>query len=44
MILSHQTIRRMIDKKELLIEPLETKAIQPASIDCRLGTHFLSFR
>ena len=31
----------MIETGELVCEPLTTDSIQPASIDCRLGTHFL---
>jgi len=41
MILSDQTIKKMLIDKELIIEPLSEYAIQPASIDCRLGSHFL---
>lgn len=40
MILSSETIREKLDKKELLIEPLDDENIQPASIDLRLGQHF----
>jgi dCTP deaminase len=42
MILSDTTIQRMIASKELIIEPIQEHSIQPASIDCRLGRHFLS--
>ena len=41
MILSDRTIRRLIDSGELVIEPLEAGQIQPASVDLRLGGHFL---
>lgn len=41
MILSDKTLKAMIDKKDLVVEPLINDSIQPASIDCRLGTHFL---
>ncbi len=41
MILSDTTLKTMISNKELVVEPLEDNSIQPASIDCRLGTHFL---
>jgi dCTP deaminase len=41
MILSDQTLRRMIADNTLGFAPLSPEAIQPASIDCRLGTHFL---
>ena len=40
MILSDQTIRRMLEKKSLVIEPLEERQIQPASVDIRLGNTF----
>ena len=52
MILSDKTIRALLDKGTLAITPLEDdqinekqmrvgKQIQPASVDLRLGTHFL---
>ncbi|MCB0364099.1 MAG: dCTP deaminase [Bdellovibrionaceae bacterium] len=41
MILSDKTLKTMIDNNELVVEPLVKESIQPASIDCRLGTHFL---
>ena len=41
MILSDATLRDMIKKGELVVEPLEDYLIQPASIDLRLGKHFL---
>lgn len=31
----------MIEARELVVEPLTPESIQPASIDCRLGNHFL---
>ncbi len=40
MILSDQTIRRMLEEKSLVIEPLEAQQIQPASVDIRLGNTF----
>jgi dCTP deaminase len=51
-ILSDGTIRDLLDKGELVIDPLEDdqikgqgirvgRQIQPASVDLRLGTHFL---
>ena len=40
MILSDQTIRRMLEEKRLEIEPLEPGQIQPASVDIRLGNTF----
>ena len=42
MILSDVTLNRMISSKELIVEPLTSESVQPASIDCRLGTHFLT--
>lgn len=41
MILSDKTLRAMIKSGELVVEPIDEKSIQPASIDCRLGDHFL---
>ena len=41
MILSDGTLRGMLQSGELVVEPLEDYCIQPASIDLRLGTHFL---
>jgi dCTP deaminase len=41
MILSDRTLKQMISSKELVVEPLVEESIQPASIDCRLGNHFL---
>ncbi len=41
MILSDRTLRQMIASKELIVEPLTDESIQPASVDCRLGNHFL---
>lgn len=41
MILSDTTLKKMIDSKELVIEPIDKEAIQAASIDCRLGRHYL---
>ena len=40
MILSDQTIQRMLKEKSLVIEPLEEHQIQPASVDIRLGNTF----
>ena len=31
----------MIESQELVIEPLQRESIQPASIDCHLGSHYL---
>ncbi len=41
MILSDTTLRSMLKSGELVVEPLEEFSIQPASIDLRLGPHFL---
>ena len=41
MILSDGGLKDLIDKGELVVEPLTEESIQPASIDCRLGDHFL---
>lgn len=41
MILSDKTLKEMITTGELVISPIDEKSIQPASIDCRLGNHFL---
>lgn len=41
MILSDVTLRRMIKDGMLKVSPLNEHSIQPASIDCRLGDHFL---
>ncbi len=41
MILSDGSIRDLINKNELQISPLNESQIQPASVDCTLGTHFL---
>ena len=41
MILSDKTLTSMIEKRELVVEPLSPDSIQPASIDCRLDRNFL---
>ncbi|MEK7085480.1 MAG: dCTP deaminase [Patescibacteria group bacterium] len=41
MILSDKTLKSMIDSGELVVNPIDAQSIQPASIDCRLGDHFL---
>ncbi|MCR2043881.1 dCTP deaminase [Anaerosalibacter massiliensis] len=42
MILSDKTIKKMLKDEELLINPIEEDSqIQPASVDIRLGRHFL---
>lgn len=41
MILSDITMRAMLESGALVVEPLEDYCIQPASIDLRLGMHYL---
>lgn len=41
MILSDKTIKELISKNELIIDPLNENSIQPASVDCRIGSHYL---
>jgi dCTP deaminase len=41
MILSDKTLRKMLDEGSLVIDPITDESIQPASIDCRLGDHYL---
>lgn len=40
MILSDNTIMKMLEEKTLTITPMEESQIQPASVDIRLGTTF----
>ncbi len=40
MILSDQTIRKLLQEGSLFISPLEDEQIQPASVDIRLGDTF----
>ena len=40
MILSDQTLRKMLKEQTLRIDPLTPEQIQPASIDIRLGNSF----
>jgi len=40
-ILSDGAIERMLAEGTLKVDPLDEDSIQPASIDCRLGEHFL---
>ncbi|MCM3675206.1 dCTP deaminase [Peribacillus simplex] len=42
MILSNKTILKKIKEHELFIEPLIQSQLQPASIDLRIGNHFLT--
>jgi dCTP deaminase len=41
MILSDKGIIKRIEEKELYIDPLTTEQVQPASLDLRLGSHYL---
>ena len=40
MILSDKTLMKMLEEKELVVEPIEKEQNQPASIDIRLGNTF----
>ena len=40
MILSDQTIMKLLADRTLVISPLEERQIQPASVDIRLGSTF----
>lgn len=42
MILSDKTIKSLLKSNQLCIKPLAENAIQPASVDCRIGTHYLA--
>ncbi|MFJ7932250.1 dCTP deaminase [Peribacillus sp. NPDC096448] len=42
MIQSSKTILKKIKEQELIIEPLTPSQLQPASIDLRIGNHFLT--
>lgn len=41
MILSDKTLRAMLANGSLVVDPITEESIQPASIDCRLGDHYL---
>ncbi len=41
MILSDGTIKKYLEQGDLKIEPIIEEQIQPASVDLRLGNHFL---
>ena len=41
MIISDGTLIAMLANREIVVEPLTGESIQPASIDCRLGSNFL---
>jgi dCTP deaminase len=40
-IVSDRTLRRLLAEGAIVVEPLEEYQIQPASVDLRLGSHFL---
>lgn len=42
MILTGKTIAAKVNTKELVIEPITKEQYQPASVDLRLGDHFLT--
>lgn len=41
MIISDATLKRMLDERTIIVEPIEPYQLQPASIDLRLGRQFL---
>jgi dCTP deaminase len=41
MILSDGALQEMLKSGTLVVDPLCADSVQPASIDCRLGSHFL---
>jgi dCTP deaminase len=41
MIVSDRSLRELLARREIVVEPLEDQQIQAASIDLRLGDHFL---
>ncbi len=41
MILSDGTLQKMINEGSLVCEPMTSESMQPASIDCHLGSDFL---
>jgi dCTP deaminase len=41
MILSDGGLKKLIDEGKLGVDPITPESIQPASVDCRLGTHYL---
>jgi len=42
MILSDRTIKKMLAENQLFVSPITDESIQPASIDMRLGDHYLT--
>ncbi len=43
MILSDRDLRGLLESGRLVVEPLGANAVQPSSIDLRVGTHFRVF-
>ena len=43
MILNDRKIKELLEKKELIIEPLDPSQIQASSVDLRLGDEFIIF-
>ena len=41
MILSDKKLKILLDTDQLIVDPLTPQSIQPASIDCTLGNHYL---
>ena len=41
MIVSDGGLQKLIDEGKLGVDPLTPESIQPASVDCRLGDHYL---
>lgn len=41
MIVSDETLKELLAARTIVVEPIEAYQIQPASIDLRLGRHFL---
>lgn len=44
MVLSDRDIKREMEQGRIVIEPLQLKDVQPASVDVRLGSNFRIFR
>ncbi len=42
MILSDSTLKTLITSKDIVVDPYDPTLVQPASIDLRLGDHFLT--
>lgn len=42
MLLSYETLEEHLKSQKITVDPLGPNALQPASIDLRLGSHFLS--